>query len=107
MFKVRAEAFCTQLVNQQHFAIGLKIFPLDNRVVSVHIIILRIEKGIVLDRHEEEEDHVPEDQVNGTNKIDQDIKPVATGKKDKLRAEKASPTKVNLFKHKRVQMNNP
>ena len=37
--------FCTQINTKQQFAVGVKIFPFDNRVVSVQIVLIRIEKA--------------------------------------------------------------
>ena len=39
----KMKKFATQFMKQQQFAIGVKIFPFDNRVVSLHLIVVRIE----------------------------------------------------------------
>ena len=49
LFKDKTSTFCTAFKNCQQFSVGIKIFPFDNRVVSVHILVLRMEKANLLD----------------------------------------------------------
>ena len=37
----------TSFSNSQQFSVAVKIFPFENRVVSVHILILRVEKHLI------------------------------------------------------------
>ena len=79
--------FATQFMKQQQFAIGVKIFPFDNRVVSLHLIVVRIEKG-TMDQNEDDDDGV------------QDRKPAAESKKAEPEESKGK-EKINLFKKKK------
>ncbi len=60
LFKDKSQAFCTAFKNHQQFSLGIKIFPFDNRVVSVHILVLRMEKTNIHDGGSDEE----EDELN-------------------------------------------
>ena len=44
LVKDKTGDFCTQFSNQQQFSVGVKIFPFDNRVISLQILLLRVEK---------------------------------------------------------------
>lgn len=44
LVKDKTGDFCTQFSNQQQFSVGVKIFPFDNRVVSLQILLIRVEK---------------------------------------------------------------
>lgn len=43
--KTAERDWCTQINTKQQFAVGVKIFPFINRVVSVQIVLIRIEKA--------------------------------------------------------------
>ena len=44
LVKDKTADFCTQFSNQQQFSVGVKIFPFDNRVISLQILLIRVEK---------------------------------------------------------------
>jgi len=44
LVKDKTGDFCTQFSNQQQFSVGVKIFPFDNRVISLQILLIRVEK---------------------------------------------------------------
>ena len=44
MVREKSQRFCTNYSSHQQFSVRVKIFPFDNKVVSIHILIMRIEK---------------------------------------------------------------
>ena len=44
LVKDKTGDFCTQFSSQQQFSVGVKIFPFDNRVISLQILLIRVEK---------------------------------------------------------------
>ena len=81
------DKFATQFMKNQQFAIGVKIFPFDNRVVSLHLIVVRIEKGGF--SLEDDDD----DPVQG--------RPPSDRKKADPAEEQKGKEKINLFKKKK------
>ena len=110
LLKEKMQKFATTFMKQQQFATGVKIFPFDNRVVSLHLIVIRIEKVGLKEQKDDDSDDATTDEV-GPSKMDQ---PPA-GKKDKAAAADAETAdkppkqdKINLFKKKRgPQSDNP
>jgi len=62
LLKDKMNKFATTFMKQQQFAIGVKIFPFDNRVVSLHLIVVRIEKVGLKERHSEDEEATADEQ---------------------------------------------
>ena len=44
LVKQKTQDFCTASSSKQQFAVGIKIFPFINRVVSLQIVLIRVEK---------------------------------------------------------------
>lgn len=44
LIHTKMEQFIKTFMKKQQFAFGMKIFPFDNRVVSMHLVVIRIEE---------------------------------------------------------------
>jgi len=61
LLKEKTKDFSTAQNQKQQFSIAVKIYPFTNRVVSLHIILLRVEKVAGLTNEEDEESGIVEE----------------------------------------------
>lgn len=93
--QAKMERFVTTFMKKQQFAVGVKIFPFDNRVVSLHLVVIRIE--YVNEGERETEDDEPAEAQKQAGKKDKAAPETQTG----------APEKINLFKKKKGEGDNP